>query len=587
MIHRWDIIQKYGRYLRGEPHQPTSFRILVLALAWILTACINVPPAPFVPPSSPLPGPYSYTPPPSHRTAATLVFSDLQFPVSVNPLFAASNVDLELRTALWAAPVFYDQAFHVHPDQLTEVPLPENGDVQDNGKTIIMHLRHNLRWSDGQPLLASDFQYWWQINQDPATGAINTAGYDQIASIETLDRYTVILHMKHPFGPYLFYLPYAAPQHAWQDIHDIDLQNTVAVYLAPTITDGPYMLSHYADGQSYTMIPNPYYTSTTFHGPFVSRLIYQAYGNLTALAMAAQRQQTDVTQGYMENNLPLLSHLPSTVKVRIAPAAAYEHLDFNNGNLLLQDVNVRRAIQLALDKCGLVKDVLHSGDCARQVSQVEPPPSLFNANISAPAYDPVTAKRLLAQSGWSPGAHGLLTRHGQPFVIHLVTTANNPQRAAAAAKIRRDLLAVGIQVDISYYPPGLFFALYTRGGILATGAYDLALFTYANSPEPDDEYTAFHSSQIPTADNPGLGNYARVNDAIIDRSLTQARNTVVFAERLKYYHQFLQRLAEQVYIIPLYTEVNILTTTTRVQNIIPNPNPSENYWNMSDWWITQ
>ncbi|HYL44725.1 MAG TPA: ABC transporter substrate-binding protein, partial [Ktedonobacteraceae bacterium] len=294
------------------------------------------------------------------------------------------------------------------------------------------------------------------------------------------------------------------------------------------------------------------------------------------------------TQGYMENNLPLLSHLPPTVKVRIDPAAPYEHLDFNNANPLFQDVNVRRAIQLALDKCGLIKDVLHSGNCARQVSQVEPPPSLFYAAyISAPVYDPVTAKRLLAQSGWTPGVHGLLTRRGRLFVIHLVTTANNPQRAAAAAKISRDLLAVGIQVNISYYPPGLFFALYTRGGILATGAYDLALFTYANSPEPDDEYTAFHSSQIPTADKPDLGNYARVNDAIIDSSLTQARNTVVFAERVKYYHQFLQRLAEQVYIIPLYTEINILTTTTRVQNIIPNPNASDNNWNMSDWWITQ
>ncbi len=576
-------IQCSGQYYRGKFYRLTFLHIIVLA--WVLTTCASVPPPPS---TTPLFGPYSYTLPPSHRSASTIVFSDTQFPVSVNPLFAASNVDFELKAALWAAPVVYDQTFHVHPDQLTEVPLPENGDVQDNGKTIIMHLRHDLRWSDGQPLLASDFQYWWRLNQDPATGAINTTGYDQIASIETPDRYTVILHMKHPFGPYLFYLPYAAPQHAWQAIRAIDLQNTVAVYLAPTVTDGPYMLAHYVAGQSYTMLPNPYYSSTIFHGPFVSRLIYQVYAGIPALATALQRQQTDVTQGYMEYDLPALAHLPPDVKVLIAPAAAYEHLDFNNARPLLQDVNVRRAVQLALDKCGLVKGVLHSSSCSRQVSQVEPRPSLFyDADISAPAYDLASAKRLLGQAGWSPDAHGLLSRHGQPFVLRLVTTANNPLRAAIAAKIRQDLLAIGIRVDISYYPQGIFFALYTRGGILATGAYDLALFTYANSPEPDDEYTAFHSSQIPTADNPALGNYARINDAVIDQALTQARNTVIFAERLKYYHQFLERLAEQVYIIPLYTEVNILATSKRVQNVIPNPDTPANNWNISDWWVAQ
>ena len=561
--------------------------LALLVVAWLVIACNDVPTVPSRQPTSALLGPYSYTSAPSHTTGGTLVFANIQFPDSVNPLFAGSTVDFEVRSMLWAAPVGYDEHFHVYPDQLTEVPLPENGDVQDNGKTIIMHLRHDLRWSDGQPLLANDFRYWWQLNQDPATGAIATAGYDQIGSIETPDQFTVILHMKRAFGPYLFYLPYAAPQHAWQHVQDIDLQNIPGIYAAPDITDGPYKMAAYVAGQSYSMVPNPYYTSTTFHGPFVAHLVYRAYDSIGALSAAVQRQQVDVTQGYMEYDLSTLSHLPPGVHLVEAPTAAYAHLDFNNARPLFQDVRVRRAVQMALDKCALLKVALHQADCSRQVSQVEPLPSLvYNTAIQPGAYNPAQAKALLAQAGWQLDVHGQLMRNGQSFNIRLVTTSNNPLRAAVAHMIQQYLGMLGIQVTIASYPPGQFFAVYGRSGILATGAYDLALFTYANSPEPDDEYATYHSSQIPSATQPDTGNYAHVNDPIIDAALTAARYTVNFSERVKYYSQFLQRMADQVYVIPLYTDVNILTVNTHVQGVIPNPNIDENTWNISDWWLS-
>lgn len=509
----------------------------------------------------------------------------MQFPASVNPLFAGSNSDFAVRDALWASPVFYDQSFHVHSDQLTEVPLPENGDVRDGGKTVIMRLRHDLRWSDGQPILASDFRYWWQLDQNPDTGALITAGYDQIASIDTPDQYTVVLHMKRPSGSYLFYLPYAAPQHAWGKIAPIQLQNMASIYSAPQVTDGPYRLASFVDGHSYTMAPNPYYRSSTFHGPFLTHLIYQAYSGLPALTNAVRRQQTNVSQGYMEYQLPVLASLPDSVHVLETPAAAYEHLDFNNALPLFQDVRVRRAIALAINVCGLIQSVLHTPDCARRATQVEPPPSLFyDATIQPLAYDPATARNLLSQVGWSLNRQGVLTRNGQIFSIRLVTTADNPLRAAAASYIQRALRAVGIQVQVAFYSLNQFFGLYTQGGILATGKFDLAMFAYADSPEPDDEYNTFSSSQIPTARNPDLGNYARVKDPIIDQALAQGRDTVVFADRLRAYHRFLERLASQLYILPLYTGLNIMTVDNTVHDIIPSADLSASDWNIADWW---
>src|SRR5579863_9081800 len=194
-----------GRINRPQRRRRTAvLTAALLIMVWLVVACSNAT-SPTV--RSPLLGPYSFTPvgqnvSGSHSApGGQIVFADTQFPDTLNPLFADMPIDFTLDNALWAAPVFFDQQFHVHADQLTEVPLSQNGDVLDGGKTIIMRLRHDLRWSDGQPILASDFAYWWHLDQNPDTGAIMTSGYDQIASITTPDAYTVILHMKRPFGP--------------------------------------------------------------------------------------------------------------------------------------------------------------------------------------------------------------------------------------------------------------------------------------------------------------------------------------------------------------------------------------------------
>lgn len=550
-----------------------------------LAACDSAQPIQ-QPVTSPLLGPYTATLPASQTRTGRIVLADRQFPDAVNPLFSGSPVDFELQAALWAAPVIFDNHFHAQPDQLTEVPLPENGDVRDNGKTIIMRLRHDLRWSDGQPILSSDFQYWWQLDQNPDTGALNVNGYDQIASIDTPDNFTVILHMKRPYGPYLSFLPYAAPRHAWQHLRPIDLQNTLSVILAPTVTDGPYKIAGFANGHSYTLIPNTGYRSTTFRGPFLAQLIFRAYNNIDTLRAAISAGQVGVSEGYMEYELPGLGRISDPAHLLEIPAAAYEHLDFNLANPNFQDVRVRRAISMAIDKCAIIRDVLHMPDCARAANQVEPLPSLYyDSSIASSVYDPAAARKLLAQAGWLPGPRGILTRQGKSFTIRLVTTVDNPVRSAAAALIQRDLQAVGIDAQVQYYPLDLFFAVYSRGGILATGAFDLALFGYQNSAEPDDEYGVFHSSQIPTAAQPGLGNYGRIQDPIIDQSLTLGRDTVPFAQRVQDYHRFLAQLASQVYLIPLYTEVNIITVSNRMQNVQPNPDVLKNNWNIADWWV--
>ena len=47
----------------------------------------------------------------------------------------------------------------------------ENWEILDNGTKYIFHLRTNAKWSDGKPVIASDFVYSWQRVVDPAVGS--------------------------------------------------------------------------------------------------------------------------------------------------------------------------------------------------------------------------------------------------------------------------------------------------------------------------------------------------------------------------------------------------------------------------------
>src|SRR5579862_8707811 len=95
------------------PIDSRSSRLLLLFLSLLLMACSSTSSSPSQPHSSPLLGPYVNTPPAAQGQHGSLVFSDRQFPDSVNPLFAGSSVDLEVDAALWGAPVVFDDHFRV------------------------------------------------------------------------------------------------------------------------------------------------------------------------------------------------------------------------------------------------------------------------------------------------------------------------------------------------------------------------------------------------------------------------------------------------------------------------------------------
>jgi len=532
---------------------------------------------------------YSYQTPTSK--GGTVLFSDWEFPDSLNPLFADQVVDYEIIDGIWSSGIVNGSDLKWLPDELTEVPTPQNGDVSKDGLAVTLHLRHDLKWSDGQPLTSADYKYGWQTLMDPNTAAYSNTGYDQIKSIDTPDPYTVVLHYAQPFGPYLLYLPFPLPKHAWGSIADKDLGNTTSVNLVPRVTNGPYMIQSYASGQSFTLVKNPYYRSTTFHGPFLDRVVFKAYASKDALIEGVKAGETDISQDYTVDDLNKFGGLPTNVKVLVSPAIEYEHLDFNMGNAIFQGnagLHIRKAIVESIDRCVIINDVLKQSNCQKYLANtIEPPPAIDAANVAPPAYNLSAAKADMQAAGYTQQPDGTWKdASGKPFpTLQFVTTSGNTTRADNAQIIQQDLKTLGINLALNFYPAGKLFSDYASGGILATGRYDLAEFAYSDSPDPDGEFGIYDSSQIPTAQDPTGTNYQRINNPQIDKDLEQGRHTINLNTRIQYYKD-LQNIviAQQVYTLPLYIRPDISTVASAVHNYVPSPSSAGNDWNMADWW---
>ena len=90
----------------------------------------------------------------------------------------------------------YDANGNPIPDLATAVPTPRNGGIGRDGRTITVHLRRNALWADGAPITAADWLLTYRIVRDPNTLVKSTFGWDDIASAQAPDPYTLVLRLR-------------------------------------------------------------------------------------------------------------------------------------------------------------------------------------------------------------------------------------------------------------------------------------------------------------------------------------------------------------------------------------------------------
>jgi peptide/nickel transport system substrate-binding protein len=495
-------------------------------------------------------------------------------PDALNPLFSHNAAADVIETLLFAYVFRYDAHGNLMPEVAREIPTYANGGISRDNKTITLHVRPGLQWSDGAPLDARDLRFTWRAAVDDRNNTKLRIGWDDVASMEVRDNTTLVVHMRRVNSAIVAeiwgggggssYPP--LPEHLLGKLPSL---NHAAFNTAP-ISSGPWLLAAWNHGASLEFVPNPRY----WRGPPKLRaLSWKIVPNPDTLFEQLQTHEIDVYDNIPETQTPRLKELAG-VKTEKRLIANWRHLELNTRKPLLNDVRVRRAIAQAIDWDRINATVYH-GINVRAVSDIMPD-SWAAPSIPQFRYDPAAARKLLDAAGWSIDATGMRHRAGLPLTLTISST-NKPGNEQAEVQMQQQLRAVGIDLSIKNYPPSYLFA---QNGPLYSGTYDLSWSIDTNGPEVDNAGN-WSGNYIP----PRGANTSFLNDPIITQTSEGALLTFDRARRKALYQREEERIHELVPAIFLYWEVNYVGYNSDLRHYVPAQYDMAGAWNSYEWEI--
>ena len=495
----------------------------------------------------------------------------LDDPDALIKLFGNSAATDEINNLLFA-PVFrFDQNGELVPELATAVPTYGNGGISKDGRTIVLHLRKGVVWSDGAPLDVRDLRFTWQAVMNDRNNVRSRAGWDDITAIDTPNGTTAIVHLRLPNAtviPNCFgggaYPP--LPAHLLAKYPDI---NRVAFNQQP-ISSGPWLLRAWNRSASLEFVPNTRYWRGR---PKLDALTIKIIPDAETLFNALATHEVDVYDAVAESQIPRLGSIAGiTVAKRLV--GNFRHLEFNTRNPILADVRVRRAIAQAVD-WNAINDTIYHGYNVRAHSDIIPT-SWAAPDIPLYRFDFDGAARLLTQAGWTMGTDGLRHRAGRTLRLSVTTGTNKAANVQAEVQMQQRVHALGIDLAIKNYPVGYLFA---QNGPLYGGTYDMSWTIDTDGPDPDNQGN-WSGAFIP----PHGSNTTFYNDPVITQTSEAALRTYDRGRRKALYQREEERIHELVLAVFLYWEMSYCAYNSDLHAFKPAQFIA-NSWNSWEWQI--
>lgn len=466
----------------------------------------------------------------------------------------------------------------VVPNPNEGAPLPgvaERWATSSDGLTWTFHLRANARWSNGDPVTAADFVYSFRRALAPALGAPkaqlffalrNAAAFyrGQLADPAQLglaapDARTLVLTLEQP-TPHLLALAASGP---WLPVHPPSVEKSGGAaardgtWTRPGafVGNGPFVLTEWRKGQHVLVTRNPHYHAAARIK--LAAVRHQIYDSGDTEERAFRAAQVDITMAVPFTKLANYD----APTLRRQPLHETRYLALNTTHPPLNDVRVRRALTLALDRDALVRHVLRGAQ--RPALSFIPPglggyqpadvfrgrtaPSAPQPSAVAPVSDRRDASQRLAlptssETSATEQARAVLADAGFPNgknfpKLELAAWNVNPAILEAVQQMwRREL---GIETSIVQREGKVHMAAVLAG--------DFAIALMPAIPDYDDPAALF--DELTTG---ATGNYGRWSNTRFDDLARQARRETDVARRTELYRDAEEILLTEFPVVPLY-----------------------------------
>ncbi|MFR1831547.1 MAG: ABC transporter substrate-binding protein [Lachnospiraceae bacterium] len=305
----------------------------------------------------------------------------------------------------------------------------------EDGLLWTVDIRSDVSFTDGEKLDAEDVAFTYNTLRD--TSSVND--FTMLKEAVAKDEDTVEFHMNRPYSiwPYTMAVVGIVPEHAYGPEYG---QNPVG--------SGRYLLKQWDKGQQVIFEANPDYYGESPKMKKVTVLFMEEDAAYAAV-MSGQADLAYTAASYAESPVEgyqLLDCKTVDNQGMNLPAVPVQTLENGQevGNDLTCDVNVRRAINLAIDRETLIANVLDGyGTPAYSVCDKMP----WYYEGSKVEHDLEQAKMLMEEAGWLEGSDGIREKDGVKAVLTIGYPSGDSVRQAMASETANQLKHLGIDAS--------------------------------------------------------------------------------------------------------------------------------------------
>ena len=381
-------------------------------------------------------------------------------------LYDITTMDVTQTTDDYMVPMnVFDRLFETRTvDGTAQVvrSLCEDYAVSEDGLTYDFTLKSGIVFSNGSALTASDVKY--SFERLLRTAAQNTdiplevVGGEALMNgqADSLEGFTVTddthftVTLNAPNAGFLAEL--SAPAMSVVDAETMAEVKNFGVEPSDTIGTGPYVITEWVANDHYTLVYNDKYWGET---PTVQKVIVRVIPDPGTQNLMFRNGELDMIDLKSLDSAIVESTYKTEYKDRIitTPNVGLTYLLFNEDNPFLADVNVRKAIGMALDVDTIISD-LYSGNAIRENGMIPTGIWGHNDDLKGYAFDPEAAKKLLADSGYKEGQIS--------FELSMDSSANSTTQLLYE-NISQQLEKVGIKANVRSYDHSSWLALRNSG----------------------------------------------------------------------------------------------------------------------------
>jgi peptide/nickel transport system substrate-binding protein len=407
----------------------------------------------------------------------------------------------------------------------------------DNGKTLLVQLKHNVKWTDGKPFTSADVVYTFGLAMKSA--ALNKYALP-LASVSANGTYGVTINFTKAAYTDAYYAlgrVEMLPQHIWSSIKD----PTTFLNQHPVGT-GAYILTKFSP-QVFELTANPHYYVPGL--PHFKTVRFIGYTGNTTMDAAIEAGQLDWTGAFIPNiKKTYLAKDPKFVVSDIPLATNFLMPNMSTGPTT--KLAVRQAISAALDR-NSISNTVYNGYA---------PPSNPEALIT-PNYNSVLDPSLASATFGSPDAakaKGILTSAhiATPLTLTVKMVAGYTDYLSALQIMQQELKPAGINLVIDQEAYTAFTSDQDNGN------FQLIIAGFGFTPDPWSYYYSLLDSAIApaigTADT--VGNYGRYRNPQVDSLLGQIANTTDPSVQNPAFYKIENIFAQNLPLIPLYEAQN-------------------------------